>query len=90
MNERLAPWRVAWIDPAPAIARRVVHLLGPVSGAHSAARSARDRIVFTSQRPPSQALAKALERFGLRADEAALREPDQPALRQASIDTRFL
>jgi len=88
--ERLAPWPVTWIDPAPAIARRVVHLLGPVSGAHSAARSARDRIVFTSQRPPSQALAKALERFGLRADEAALREPDQPALRQASIDTRFL
>lgn len=28
--ERLAPWPVAWIDPAPAIARRVVQLLGPV------------------------------------------------------------
>ena len=26
---RLAPWPVAWIDPAPAIARRVVDLLGP-------------------------------------------------------------
>jgi glutamate racemase len=25
----LAPWPVAWIDPAPAIARRVVDLLGP-------------------------------------------------------------
>jgi glutamate racemase len=87
--ERLAPWPVAWIDPAPAIARRVVHLLGPIAGAHSVARSARDRIVFTSQRPPSQA-AKALEHFGLRADEVALGEPDQPALRQASIDTRFL
>src|SRR5476651_2810439 len=26
---RLAPWPVDWIDPAPAIARRVVDLLGP-------------------------------------------------------------
>ena len=25
---RLAPWEVEWIDPAPAIARRVVQLLG--------------------------------------------------------------
>src|SRR5215212_3689722 len=30
--ERLAPWPVRWIDPAPAIARRVVELLGPASG----------------------------------------------------------
>ncbi|GJE59314.1 Glutamate racemase [Methylobacterium trifolii] len=27
--ERLAPWPVTWIDPAPAIARRVIQLLGP-------------------------------------------------------------
>ncbi|WP_310352002.1 glutamate racemase [Methylobacterium sp. BE186] len=27
--ERLAPWPVTWIDPAPAIARRVTQLLGP-------------------------------------------------------------
>ena len=27
--ERLAPWPVRWIDPAPAIARRVVDLVGP-------------------------------------------------------------
>lgn len=26
---RLAPWPVTWIDPAPAIARRITHLLGP-------------------------------------------------------------
>lgn len=26
---RLAPWPVSWIDPAPAIARRVVSLIGP-------------------------------------------------------------
>jgi glutamate racemase len=28
--EALAPWPVTWIDPAPAIARRVVQLIGPV------------------------------------------------------------
>ncbi|KQT14684.1 glutamate racemase [Methylobacterium sp. Leaf399] len=27
--ERLAPWPVTWIDPSPAIARRVLQLLGP-------------------------------------------------------------
>ncbi|WP_407527694.1 glutamate racemase [Methylobacterium oryzisoli] len=27
--ERLAPWPVTWIDPAPAIARRMAQLLGP-------------------------------------------------------------
>ncbi len=26
---RIAPWPVAWIDPAPAIARRVTQILGP-------------------------------------------------------------
>jgi glutamate racemase len=45
---RLAPWPVDWIDPAPAIARRVVSLLG---------EPARDlggtayRVMFTSGRP---------------------------------------
>jgi glutamate racemase len=30
--ERLAPWPVTWVDPAPAIARRVVQLLGTPPG----------------------------------------------------------
>ena len=30
--EQLAPWPVRWIDPAPAIARRVVELVGPSTG----------------------------------------------------------
>ena len=30
---KLAPWPVFWVDPAPAIARRVTHLLGPASDA---------------------------------------------------------
>jgi glutamate racemase len=45
---RLAPWPVDWIDPAPAIARRVVTLLGPVTGHADGPRA---EIVFTSGRP---------------------------------------
>jgi glutamate racemase len=45
---RLAPWPVEWIDPAPAIARRVVALLGrPGSGADQAGAE----MIFTSKRP---------------------------------------
>jgi glutamate racemase len=60
--EQLAPWPVAFIDPAPAIARRVVDLSGPKASA--GAPSPAD-IIFTSGRPPSAALAVALARFGI-------------------------
>ena len=60
--ERLAAWPVKWIDPAPAIARRVVDLLGP-PGPGTASLPA--RAVFTSGRPPAPTLAAALARFGL-------------------------
>jgi glutamate racemase len=53
---RLAPWQVDWIDPAPAIARRTAELMGASSGAGSG----RARIVFTSGKPPSEGLARAL------------------------------
>ena len=45
---RLAPWPVDWIDPAPAIARRVADLLGPPGGEvdHTGAE-----MIFTSGRP---------------------------------------
>ncbi|MEA2835829.1 MAG: glutamate racemase [Bradyrhizobium sp.] len=43
----LAPWPVDWIDPAPAIARRVGNLLGPGSDAHHAGAE----MIFTSGRP---------------------------------------
>jgi glutamate racemase len=54
----LAPWPVDWIDPAPAIARRVADLLGPVSrdGDHAGAE-----MIFTSGRP--HALTEALMPF---------------------------
>jgi glutamate racemase len=59
---RLMPWPVDWIDPAPAIARRVTDLIGgPPAGTTGTARA-----VFTSGARPSAALAAALARFGLR------------------------
>ena len=53
--ERLAPWPIAWIDPAPAIARRVVDLLGPAT---ASAGDCGATMIFTSQKPHqlSQAL----------------------------------
>jgi glutamate racemase len=60
--ERLAPWPVRWVDPAPAIARRVMELVG---GANGEETSAPARAVFTSGREPSAALADALARFGV-------------------------
>jgi len=62
---RLAPWPVAWIDPAPAIARRVDVLLGPARRA-----SATDEApvaIFTSGRAPSAGLRESLRGFGLAA-----------------------
>jgi len=60
--EQLAPWPVTFVDPAPAIARRVADLLGP-AGSGEAPASA--QMHFTSGMPPSQPLAGALARFGL-------------------------
>jgi glutamate racemase len=57
----LAPWPVDWIDPAPAIARRLVKLIGPGSGAKPAAAA---QMIFTSGRPLSPVLARALAGFG--------------------------
>jgi glutamate racemase len=52
---RLAPWPVDWIDPAPAIARRVSELLGS-AGRQSDEAGA--EMIFTSSRP--HALNRAL------------------------------
>ena len=60
--DRLAPWRVTYIDPAPAIARRVVDLLGRAAGPPAAERA---QMIFTSARAPSPVLKAALARFGL-------------------------
>jgi glutamate racemase len=60
----LALWPVTFIDPAPAIARRVAHLSG---APESAVTQAPARIVFTSGRQPSRALSAVLARFGIAA-----------------------
>ena len=56
-----APWPVDWVDPAPAIARRVADLL---RARPPGSPPARPRIVFTSGRAPSPALAAALAGYG--------------------------
>lgn len=58
----LSPWPVTFVDPAPAIARRVIGLVGPAPGG---ANSGTAHHYFTSGRPPSQPLAAALAGFGL-------------------------
>ena len=69
---QLAPWPVTFIDPAPAIARRVVDLIGPRADRGAPEAPAPARIVFTSRQPPSPALAAALARFGLSASETRI------------------
>ncbi len=72
--ERLAPWPVAWIDPAPAIARRTSHVL-------------REQLGFPADNPPagvpnyaiftgaSMLGPELLEALRLRGIEKALIEP---------------
>jgi glutamate racemase len=57
-----APWPVEFVDPAPAIARRVDALLGPVRPVRPAAPP---QARFTSGLAPSAALQKALLERGL-------------------------
>jgi glutamate racemase len=63
---RLSPWPVNFIDPAPAIARRVVDLLGPASTPQGTREPHAARALFTSGRPLPPALETALGTFGLR------------------------
>ena len=58
----MAPWPVAWLDPAPAIARRVADLLRERAAARSPPPA--PRILFTSGRAPSPPLAEALAGYG--------------------------
>jgi glutamate racemase len=60
----LAPWLVNFIDPAPAIARRVTQLLGEAPATRETGTA---RALFTSGTRPTVILT----RFGLRSDEPA-------------------
>lgn len=66
--KKLAPWPVEWIDPAPAIARRVASLL-PTPGNPAKAPV---RAHFTSGKVPGPALAKSLKSFGIEAADEAV------------------
>jgi glutamate racemase len=67
---RLAPWPVNFIDPAPAIARRVISLLGPTRGGETTTTTT--YAVFTSGRQPASALNMISQRFYPRFDTAPL------------------
>jgi glutamate racemase len=75
--QRLASWPVQFIDPAPAIARRVVDLLGPAQAREPDAAAA--TAIFTSGRNLSPALIATLFRFGI-GEIAALDRFDSPSL----------
>jgi len=63
--ERLAPWPVAWLDPAPAIARRTANVLADLGFAVGVGFArAPGQIIFTSGKTPP-AIALLLESYGL-------------------------
>jgi glutamate racemase len=62
-----APWPVNFIDPAPAIARRVTELLGPGKAGDQPGSV---RAIFTSGRQPASTLGLIQRRFDPRFDTA--------------------
>jgi glutamate racemase len=73
---RLAPWSVEWIDPAPAIARRVDAVLTEKFGPPSASQNIGvGRALFTSGKRPPSSLEKALLQMGLAALDCAPKPP---------------
>ena len=64
--ERLAPWPVTWLDPAPAIARRTANVLSDLGFAVGVGFARRTgRAIFTSDKAQTPALAALLTRYGL-------------------------
>ena len=60
--DALAPWPVAWLDPAPAIGRRIANVLagtGHIAGA--GAKRGHGQIRFTSGQAPSPALVRLMQ-----------------------------
>ena len=72
---RVAPWRVAWIDPAPAIARRVMQVAvdrGLSAGGNRAGVATPIPAIFTSKRAPNVTLTDVLRRRGLAVEASKL------------------
>jgi glutamate racemase len=70
--ERVAPWPVTWIDPAPAIARQVGRLLEERGPAPAAAGLDLAPALLTRNAPPPPPLAAFLARCGLRWEHSAV------------------
>ena len=68
--ERLSPWPVGFVDPAPAIARRLDALIG--AAGPGAAASGEGTAIFTSGEAPPPSLQKTLRRYGLAFTPAAM------------------
>lgn len=66
--QALSPWPVTFIDPGPAIARRVSELIG---GSPGKIANGPAKIVFTSGRQASAALQRSLAMFGLKDNSPA-------------------
>jgi glutamate racemase len=61
--ERLAPWPVQWVDPAPAIAQRTCHVLADQGFAPHTGHTGKTGVaLFSSHIRPGPALAEALRR----------------------------
>jgi glutamate racemase len=74
--DRLGPWPVEWIDPAPAIARRVDAVLSEKFASPAVSPHTRDgSAIFTSGKRPPGSLEKALLQMGLRALDCAPMPP---------------
>jgi glutamate racemase len=65
--DRLAPWPVRWLDPAPAIARRTANVLADLGFAVGVGIAPREtgQMIFTSGRAPAPALAALIASHGL-------------------------
>jgi glutamate racemase len=72
---RLAPWPVEWIDPAPAIARRVDAVLSERYESRPSTAEPNGRAIFTSGKRPPSSLKKALLKMGLTALHCAPMPP---------------
>ena len=68
--ERLSPWPVNFVDPAPAIARRLDALIGAARAGAPASREG--AAIFTSGEAPEPALQKTLRLYGLTFTPAAM------------------
>ena len=68
--ERLSPWPVGFVDPAPAIARRLDTLVG--AARPGASKSGEGAAIFTSGDKPPPALQKTLRLYGLNVTPTAM------------------